>query len=439
MTFVSSGSLVNKRQQPFTTETQKAQRTHRGFGIKRQSKEHAKPSATKIMNLPKQLLIALTLIAFFGATACTRNSAPNEETAAVPADGSERQHPEGGVAAVLETRFLKGTIGNALDLQMKLVREGEKLTGSYFYQKVGTKIDLRGTVDKDGNVMLEEFDASGKQTGVFKGLWKQEGDGSIEIKGDWTKPNSDKKTAFSLHQEPIEFSNDVEVVAKQIREKNKKLKYEVDAAYPQLTGSVDPNFGKFNQTVRSLIARKVSDFKQEMTPDPDDEVAPDENPAIDESMGSDITIGYTVALAKDDLIGIEFTVSSYSAGAAHPNSYTEVVNFDLKNGKLLKLVDLFLPGAKYLQTISTYCIQELKKQAKAQGADAMLDDDWIKRGAGAELTNYDNWTITKKGLGITFDPYQVAAYAAGPQNVLVPYSALKEIIKPDGAVGQFVE
>ena len=109
-----------------------------------------------------------------------------------------------------------------------------------------------------------------------------------------------------------------------------------------------------------------------------------------------------MALAKDDLIGIEFTVSSYSAGAAHPNSYTEVVNFDLKNGKSLKLADLFLPGSKYLQTLSTYCIQALKKQAKEQGQDAMLDDDWIKRGAGAELTNYDNWTITKKGIGNYF-------------------------------------
>jgi len=145
-----------------------------------------------------------------------------------------------------------------------------------------------------------------------------------------------------------------------------------------------------------------------------------------------------VALAKDDLIGIAFTVSSYSAGAAHPNSYTEVVNFDLKNGKLLKLADLFTPGAKYLQALSTYCIQALKKQAKEHGEDALLDDDWIKRGAGAELTNYDNWTITKKGLAVTFDPYQVAAYAAGPQSVVVPYSSLKDIIKPDGPVAQFM-
>jgi hypothetical protein len=391
------------------------------------------------MSLQKQLFIAFILIAFFSAAACRRNSAPSEETAAVPANGTERQHPEGGVAAVLETRFFKGSIGNTLDLQMKLVREGEKLTGSYFYQKVGTKIDLSGTVDKDGNVTLEEFDSGGKQTGAFKGLWKQDAAGLIEIAGNWTKPNSEKKTQFSLHQEPIEFSNGVEIAAKQIKEKNKKLKYEVEVAYPQLTGSVDPNFGKFDQTVRSLITRKVSDFKKEMTPESAAEVTPDESPAIDESMGSDLTIGYTVVLAKDDLISLAFTVSSYSAGAAHPNSYTEVVNFDLKNGKLLKLADLFQPGAKYLQTLSTYCIQALKKQAKEQGDYALSDEDWIKKGAGAELTNYDNWTITKKGLGITFDPYQVAAYAAGPQNVLVPYSSLKEIIKPDGPAGQFVK
>ena len=391
------------------------------------------------MNLPKQLIIAVTLISIFGATACRRNSAQKEGTAAVPADGIARQHPEGGVVAVEETRFFKGSIGNALDLQMKLVREGEQLTGNYFYQKVGTKIDLRGSIDKDGNVSLEEFDPAGKQTGVFKGVWKQAGDGAVEIKGDWTKPNSDKKSAFSLLQEPIEFSNGAEIVAKQIREKNKKLKYEVSAAYPQLIGVTDPNYDRFNQTVRNLISRKVSDFKKEMTPSAEDELAPDENPVIDDSLGSDITVNYELALAKDDLIAIQFTVSSYSAGAAHPNSYTEVVNFDLKNGKSLKLADLFLPGSKYLETLSNFCIQELKKQAKAQGDYAAMDDDWIKRGAGAELTNYDNWTITKKGLGITFDPYQVAAYAAGPQNVLVPYSAVKEIIKPEGVLGQFLK
>lgn len=393
-----------------------------------------------IMSSRKPLLMALAVIVLFGVTACRRNAVPTEPTALSPADVAERQHPDSGAVPVVQTKFFKGSIGSALDLQMKLAREGDSLTGSYFYQRVGTKIDLRGNVDKDGNLTLEEFDASGKQTGVFKGLWKQEKDDAIEISGNWTKPNSDKKTAFSLHEQPIEFTSGLEIVSRQIREKNKKLKYEVDVQYPQVSGSVNPNIEKFNQTVRVLATKKVNDFRKKMAPVAGEEPTPDSGSlATEESLGSDITIGYEVALARDDLITIDFTVSSYSAGAAHPNSHTEVVNFDLKNGKVLKLADLFLPGSKYLQIISAFSIQELKKQNKPQGADAMLDDDWIQKGAAPNLTNYSNWAITKKGLGITFDPYQVGPYAAGAQHVLVPYSALKEIINRDGPVGQFVK
>lgn len=391
------------------------------------------------MNLQKQILIALALIALF-SVGCRKSSTPGEQAAVNSASELERQHPDSGALPPAETKFFSGSIGNTLGLQMKLVHEGERLNGTYFYQKIGKKIDLRGNVDKDGNVMLEEFDSSAKQTGVFKGVWKKDENGSIVIDGNWTKPNSDKKIQFSLREEPIEFTNGVEIVPRQIKENNKKLKYQIDVAYPQLTGSTDPNFEKFNQSVRSLINKKVGGFKQEMAPSPEDEQTPDSGAAAPtESMNSDISVGYTVALAKDDLISIEFTVSSYSAGAAHPNSYTEVVNYDLKNGKLLKLADLFVPGSKYLQAISAYCIQALKKQLKDLGADALSDNDWIQKGAGPELTNYDNWTITKKGLNITFDPYQVGPYAAGPQYVVVPYLTLKDISKPDGPVAQFMK
>lgn len=382
----------------------------------------------------------LALIAFFSVGACRKNSAPAEPAAAAPTEVTDNQHPQGGVTTPVETKFFKGSIGSALGLQMKLVREGEKLSGSYFYQKSGKKIDVRGSVDAGGNVTLEEFDSSGKQTGVFKGTWKQGADGSIEIAGNWTKPAGDKKTAFALQQEPIEFSNGVEIVARQIKEKNKKLKYEVDAEYPQLTGSVDPNFEKFNQNVRSLINRSVGQFKKENVPAPQSESTPEvANVPADESIGSDISIGYTVVLAKDDLISIEFAMSSYFAGTAHPNSSTDVMNFDLKNGKLLKLADLFVPGSKYLQKLSTNCVQSLEKEAKKQGSNGMLDESWVARGAGPDLKNYNSWTISKQGLEITFDPYQVAAYAAGPQHVVVPYSALKDIVKPDGPLGQFVK
>jgi hypothetical protein len=69
----------------------------------------------------------------------------------------------------------------------------------------------------------------------------------------------------------------------------------------------------------------------------------------------------------------------------------------------------------------------------------MLDNEQIQSGAAAEAKNYQSWTITKKGLGINFDAYQVGPYAAGRQYVLLPYSAIKELIKPDGPVAPLVK
>ena len=372
-------------------------------------------------------------MAFPGLMACKKTSAPADKTATSPL-ASQYQSAAGGTTPVGSSKYFKGSIGSTLGLQMKLVREGEKLTGSYFYQKVGTPIILSGTIDKNGNVVLDEFDSGGHQTGIFKGVWSEDENGLIAISGNWTKPNSDKKTAFSLHEEPIEFSSGVEIVAKRIKENNKKLKYEIDAVYPQLTGSGSANYEKFNQTIRGVVTKKVAAFKTDQAPSPDDPP-----PTELESLGSDLNVAYTIALAKDDLISVVLEVSDYEAGAAHPNSYSEVMNFDLKNGKLLKLADLFQPGSKYLQAISAYSIADLKKQGK-QGQDSMLeDDDWIQRGAGPDAENYGNWTIGKKGVEIIFDSYQVASYAAGPQHVLVPYSALKGLIKTDGPLAPFVK
>ena len=407
--------LVNR----CTTETQRAQRLRRDRS-KLDRKIHA--------------VLLCSLLLFVGA--CKKTSLTQPSVAQAPP--SQQDHAAGGAAVSAEAKHFKGSIGNTLDLQMKLIKTGDQLTGHYAYQKVGTRIDLRGTVDNTGNILLQEFDPAGKQTGEFKGLWTTNADdGLINIAGNWSKPptekGSDKKTAFSLHEEPIFFTGDVEFVDKQIKESNKKLMYEIEAFYPQISGGNNPNFDKFNQLVRSLVTKEVTDFRKEMAP------KEGADPRPEGSMGSDINVAYTIALAQDDLASLQFDIGSYYQGAAHPNSFTEVVNYDLKNGKQLHLADLFKPGSKFLQALSAYCISDLKKQAKTRGSDSMLEDDWVQRGAGPTLKNYQSWTITKKGLGINFDSYQVAPYAAGPQFVKIPYSAIKEHVNPDGPLGQFVK
>jgi len=374
------------------------------------------------------LAATIALVAFGGCRKQANKPAANNATPAIP-DG-----PVGGGAAQTGQKFFfRGTISGDLSIEMVLVRDGDKLNGNYFYPRVGKNIALAGAVDKDGNVSMTEADETGKQTGVFKGKWKATSDGPdsslIDIEGKWSRPDGSKETDFSISQQPIEFSETVRVVPKVIKEANKAKLYTVDAEYPQLEG--DSRFDGFNREARSLVSKDIAAFKSDETVREGDE--PADLPA--ETQNSTFNAGYTFRLANPDLISVEFGEGSYERGAAHGNHITEVLNYDVKNGKKLALADLFNPKAKYLASIANYCMKELRERAKNE--DSMIFADSIENGAGPHLDNYRAWAISKKGLWITFDPYQVAAYAAGPQHVLIPYSALKDIIKSDGPIASF--
>ncbi len=383
-----------------------------------------------------RLLILLPVIAVITLGACRKQPAQRQQNADSNAIPSAQDSPASGVATNGEKFYFRGTIAGNLRIEMTLLRDGERLTGAYFYPKAGKNIALSGTIDKDGNVSISESDDSGKQTGVFKGKWKPAADSPDPnlnaIDGKWSRPDGSKETAFLVSQQPLELTGAARVTPKMIKEANKEKHYTVDAEYPQIEG--DARFDKFNREARSLLSKDVAAFKTAETASETDPGT--ETPA--ETLNSSLNVGYEIRCATDDLISVAFTESDYERGAAHPNSSTTVLNYDVKNGKKLALADLFNSRTSYLNAISTYCIKELKDRSK-KDKDSMLDDEMMKSGASARADNYKAWAITKKGLWITFDPYQVAAYAAGPQYVLVPYSALKDLIKPDGPVGTFAK
>lgn len=380
--------------------------------------------------------VILLLLTWAIAVGACRKQTSQSQNANSNAPAQQQQQPQGaptgdGIASAGEKFYFRGVIGANNKIDMVLVRDGEQLTGSYSYPKVGKSIDLKGTVDKAGNLELKESDENGRATGVFKGKWKPAGEipesGLGSIEGKWSKPDGSKQTNFSLSQQPIELAAAVHIVTKLIKETNKQGRYTIDVEYPQIEG--DARFDKFNQEARAMITRDVAEWKKAETFSAADsglELPP-------ETQNSDLWIEYDFRLATDELISVQFTEGAYSRGAAHPNSYTIVLNYDVKNGRKLSLADLFNPKSNHLNVISQYCIKDLKQQSKKQ-KDSMLEDETIQSGAAARADNYKAWTITRRGLWITFDPYQVAAYAAGPQHVLVPYSALKEIIKSDGPI-----
>ena len=381
------------------------------------------------------IVLLVLAIAIMTMGACRKQPAPSQQNANSNATPTAQDVPASGAATSGEKFYFRGTIAS-LKIEVTLLRDGERVTGSYFYPKVGKNIELRGTIDKNGSLDLRESDESGKETGVFKGKWGRasaEPDlGMADITGKWSRPDGSKETSFQLKQAPIEFTAAVRVVPKLIKEANKQSHYTIDVEYPQIDG--DARFDKFNKEARAMITKEVAAFKASETATAADSTSD----TLPEAPDSSMDCGYEIRIATDDLISVEFSESTYSRGAAHPNSYTSVLNYDVKNGKKLSLGDLFNAKSTYLKTIADYCVKDLKAQSK-KDKDLMLDDAQIQSGAGPRADNYKAWTITKKGLWITFDPYQVGPYAAGAKTVLVPYSALKDLIKSDGPIGSFAK
>jgi hypothetical protein len=95
---------------------------------------------------------------------------------------------------------LRGEIAHGLNIEMKLVREGSKLSGSYYYERIGKDIPVRGTIEETGSIVLEEF-VKEQKTGTFTGKFVS----AARMEGKWSKPGSTRSRDFFLVSTGLPF------------------------------------------------------------------------------------------------------------------------------------------------------------------------------------------------------------------------------------------
>lgn len=328
------------------------------------------------------------------------------------------------INAQTETRMFSGSVGENR-VQMTLERNGDALSGTYFYQKIGKDLKLSGAVNKDGTFTLTEKSPTGAKTGDFKGNWNNtEDDDAITLNGEWKNPQGTKTFEFYLTEQMIFFTGGAKITPQFFTESNKPKIFSIAAEYPEISGVSPPVAAKFNQTAKSKVMTEVGKFKKDFLA----QTAEDLKFFKESGIENTVEISYNITYADNEIVSVWFGNYFYTGGA-HPNSYSFTLNFDLKTGRELKLDELFKPNSNYLKVISDYCIQKLKEHFE-EDADA----DWIETGAGATAENYRSWNITRKGLEINFDSYQVAPYVAGPQEVVVPYDKIRNVFGTDYSV-----
>ncbi len=204
-------------------------------------------------------------------------------------------------------------------------------------------------------------------------------------------------------------------------EQGQPFGYRITAQVPVLIGSQDPRVTAFNEEMSAIVNKAADDFKQSLG----------NLPATPDSTASTFDLRYNLLSPPGNILSLKFDIQTYFTGAAHPGTTSRTVTFDLEQGRDILLGDLFVPDADFLTPIAKYCIDQLNtRDIGFQG---------FELGATADSGNYRSWNVTPDGLMITFDEYQVAPYAAGPQTVVIPYEELAQLIRPDGPLATYLQ
>jgi len=139
-----------------------------------------------------------------------------------------------------------------------------------------------------------------------------------------------------------------------------------------------------------------------------------------------LSLNFNVPRNDAEMLVLDFDESIFTGGA-HPNHDITTYNFMMPDGWQVFLPEIF-NGRPALDKISALAIADLERQWDAAG-DMMSDSDWLQSGAGPSWSNFQDFLLLPDKLVIRFPPYQVAAYAAGAQEVEIPLRLLAGLMR----------
>ena len=170
--------------------------------------------------------------------------------------------------------------------------------------------------------------------------------------------------------------------------------YSIDVAYPQLGVALDSE-------IRDLVEDRSAQIRDLAREYPPDSVSPGPY-TLDGTLHS--------VFIDPDIVSIRLSLYGYTGGA-HGGSTTYGFNLNRRSGTALTLDDaLSLIGLS---------LSELADQSLAQ-LEADLGTVDFPEGVSSQPENFQTFVVDADEVTFVFQEYQVAPYAAGPQQVSFP-------------------
>ena len=153
---------------------------------------------------------------------------------------------------------------------------------------------------------------------------------------------------------------------------------------------------------------------------------------ITTSMGHESELSVDILSVSPKTFSLETGGYSY-LGGAHGMSSIDIVNYDRATGKKIALEELFIKD--YQKKLMDIVEKEYRKQERISSTDKLSDKlGWFKN----EFVLAEVIGIGEDGLHLEYNSYEIKPYSGGTTSVVVDYSLLKDIIKPDGYLSYFI-
>lgn len=130
------------------------------------------------------------------------------------------------------------------------------------------------------------------------------------------------------------------------------------------------------------------------------------------------------------VMGIVGNILSYGIeryvylGGPHGNNYRRFINYDLTNGKKLTEEEIFKEGAEDQLT------DLLLKNMVEQNDEVELIKDLELAGYNVDdIHPNDNFYLAEDGITYVFNPYDIAPYAMGETEILIPWEEVKPLLQ----------
>lgn len=190
--------------------------------------------------------------------------------------------------------------------------------------------------------------------------------------------------------------------------KNKQV--EITIGYP-VTGNK-----AIDATIQGYVHHAVEDFKGFSTAEQPGDGA------------YTLETDYSVERNDGKMFAVLFS-SELDTHGAHPSHGEDTFNFTLPDGAQVFLPEI-VDGSRGLAAVSRLATADLIKTI-GSGAEPASDPDTIKMGTTPIADNFKVFVLLPGKLHLFFPEYQVASYAAGPQEAYIPLAALKDVMRAD--------